>query len=223
MMTRIFRRRDERGVALVTAIMVGFVGTMFVTTMMYVSFHNQTSSARNRSWGQALHVAESGVHQAIAYLQNSAGVVPSGVQSGTTEEGSFQYTITAQPRNRYQIDAVGYVGAASTTQSSRRLRVTMAPPISFKYALFSLSDVTTKNNNVVCGDIWANTYVQIYNGDSVLASTDPSCPAGGTGGSGNVAAATSYISMDNNSLIAGDAWSGGYNSSNYGIAMNSGA
>ena len=47
----------------------------------------------------------------------------------------------------------------------------MAPPISFKYALFSLSDVTTKNNNVVCGDIWANTYVEVYNGDSVLAST----------------------------------------------------
>lgn len=222
-MIRLLRRRDERGVALVTAIMVGFVGTMFVTTMMYVSFHNQTSSARNRSWGQALHVAESGVHAAIAYLQNSAGVVPAGVQSGTTEEGSYQYTITAQPRNRYQIDAVGSVGTASTTQSSRRLRVTMAPPISFKYALFSLSDVTTKNNNTVCGDIWANTYVEVYNGDSVLASTDPSCPAGGTGGSGNVAAATSYISMSNNSTIAGDAWSGGYDTSNYAISMSNGA
>ncbi len=222
-MKQFFRTRDERGVALVTAIMVGFVGTMFVTTMMYVSFHNQTSSAKNRSWGQSLHVAESGVHQAIAYLQNSSGVVPSGTQTGTTAEGTYQYRITALTRNRYQVDVVGSVGTASTTQSSRRIRVTMAPPISFKYALFSLSDITTKNNNTVCGDVWANTYVEVYNGDSVLASTDPSCPAGGTGGSGNVAAATSYISMSNNSTIAGDAWSGGYDSSNYGISMGGGA
>ena len=41
----------------------------------------------------------------------------------------------------------------------------------------------TKNNNVVCGDIWANTYIEVYNGDSVLASTDSRCPSGGTLGS----------------------------------------
>ena len=46
----------------------------------------------------------------------------------------------------------------------------MAPPQSFNYALFSLSDVTTKNNNLVCGDIWANTYVTVYQNDSVLSA-----------------------------------------------------
>ena len=222
-MNRLMRHRDEQGVALVTAIMVGFIVTLFISSMMYVAFHNQTSSAKNRSWGQALHVAESGVHQAIAYLQNSSGVVPGTTQTGTTQEGTYQYRVVAQSRNRYQIDAVGTVGAAGATQASRRLRVMMAPPISFKYALFSLSDVTTKNNNVVCGDIWANTYVQVYNGDSVLSSTNASCPAGGTIGSGNVSAATSYISMSNNSTVEGDAWSGGYDSSGYGISMSNGA
>ncbi len=222
-MTRLVHRRDERGVALVTAIMVGFVATMLVSSMMYVAFHNQTSSARNRSSGQALHVAESGVHQAIAYLQNSSGVVPGTTQTGTTNEGTYQYRVVAQSRNRYQIDAVGTVGTASSTMASRRLRVTMAPPISFKYALFSLSDVTTKNNNVVCGDIWANTYVEVYNGDSVLASTNDACPSGGSIGTGNVTAATSYISMSNNSTVQGDAWSGGYDTSGYGISMSNGA
>ena len=221
-MNRLFRRRDEQGVALVTAIMVGFVASMFISTMMYVAFHNQTSSAKNRSWGQALHVAESGVHQAIAYLQNSSGVVPSTTQTGTTNEGTYQYRVVAQTRNRYQIDAVGSVGTASSTMATRRLRVTMAPPISFRYALFSLSDVTTKNNNVVCGDIWANTYVEVYNGDSVLSSTNSDCPTGSSG-NGAVTAATSYISMSNNSKIEGDAWSGGYDSSGYGINMSNGA
>src|SRR5438045_8859699 len=99
----------------------------------------------------------------------------------------------------------------------------MAPPLSFKYALFSESDVTTKNNNNVCGDIYANTYVQVYNGDAVRASTSSSCPSGGTGGNGNVTAATGYIAMDNNSTVEGTAWSGGYDSSNYGIDMSNGA
>jgi hypothetical protein len=218
-----FRKRDERGVALITAMLVAFVATMFVTTMMYVAFHDQTGSAHNRSWGQALHVAESGVHEAIAYLQNSNGVVPSTTQTGTTNEGSYQYRIVAQARNRYQIDAVGTVGTAGSLKASRRLRVTMAPPVSFKYALFSLSDVTTKNNNMVCGDVYAGTYVVVYQNDSVLAATNPSCPAGGTIGNGNVTAATSYISMDNNSTIEGQAWSGGNNAGGYGIAMSNGA
>jgi Tfp pilus assembly protein PilX len=216
-MNRLFRRRDERGMALVTVIMLSMIATLFVTTTMYVAFHDQTSSAHNRSWGQALHVAESGVHEAIAYLQNSGGVVPSSTQSGTTTEGTWQYRVVASSRNRYQIDAVGTVGNSGALQASRRLRVTMAPPLSFKYALFSESDVTTKNNNNICGDVYAATYVQVYNGDAVRASTSPSCPAGGSLGSGNVTAATGYIAMDNNSIVEGTAWSGGYDSSGYGI------
>ncbi len=216
------RHEDESGMALVTAIMVGFIATMFTVTMMYVAFHDQNSSARNRSWGQALHVAESGIHQAVAYLQNSAGVVPASLVTGTTEEGSYEYRITALPRNRYQIDSVGTVGPGGPTTSSRRLRVMMAPPVSFKYALFSLSDVTTKNNNNVCGDIYANTYVEVYNGDAVRAVTSPTCPSGGANGSGHITAATGYVSMDSNSTVEGDVWSGGY-SGNYGISMGSGS
>jgi hypothetical protein len=221
-MNRLFRRRDERGMALITVIMLSMIATLFVTTTMYVAFHDQTSSAHNRSWGQALHVAESGVHEAIAYLQSTGGVVPSSTQSGTTTEGTWQYRVTASARNRYQIDAVGTVGNSGSLQASRRLRVMMAPPLSFKYALFSESDVTTKNNNNICGDVYAATYVQVYNGDAVRASTSPSCPSGGTGGSGNVTAATGYVAMDNNSVVEGTVWSGGYDASGTGIS-NSGS
>jgi Tfp pilus assembly protein PilX len=218
---RLFRRRDERGIALITAIMLSMVATMFVITTMYVAFHDQTSSAHNRSWGQALHVAESGVHQAIAYLQNSSGAVPSGTQTGTTTEGSYQYRIVAQSRNRYQIDAVGTVGNAGALQASRRLRVSMAPPVSFRYALFSLSDVTLKNNFTVCGDIYAGTNFEVDNNNSVLASTDSSCSTSSNVGTGSVTAATGYISMGNGTSIDGDAWSGGYTSGGVGISGGS--
>jgi hypothetical protein len=219
-MHRMFRRRDERGVALITAVMLGFIATLFISTTMYVAFHDQSSSAKNRSWGQALHVAESGVHQAIAYLQNSSGVVPTTTQTGTNGEGTYQYRIVAQNRNRYQIDAVGTVGTSGSLSATRRLRVTMAPPLSFKYALFSLSDVTTKNNNNVCGDIYATTYVEVSNNDAVRAASSPSCPSGGTGGDGSVTAATGYVTMGNNSIVEGSVWSGGYTSS--GVSISNG-
>lgn len=217
-MIRSRRREGERGIAMVTTILVIFVVSILAVAMMYTSFHNTTATARNRSWGQAVHVAESGVHQAIAYLQSSGGVPPSGTVTGTTAEGTYQYRVLAQPRNRYQIDAVGSVGTATSLSASRRLRVTLAPPKSFAYALFSLSDVTTKNNNYVCGDIWANTYVTVDNGDFVLPADDPFCPAHGQG-EGNVTAATGYIELENNSSIAGDVWSGGNNASGQAVIL----
>jgi hypothetical protein len=221
--SRRFRRADsEQGMAMIVSILVGFVAAILVTAMMYTSFHNTTSTARNRSWGQAVHVAESGIHQAIAHLQSTAGAAPSGTVTGQTADGEYEYRVTALPRNRYQIDSVGRVGTDASLAGSRRLRVLMAPPSSFKYALFSLSDVTTKNNNLVCGDIWANTYVTVYQNDSVLAADSEECPDG-AGGGGSVTAATGHISLEHNSRIDGDAWSGGYNSAGRGISVGSGA
>jgi hypothetical protein len=141
--------------------------------------------------------------------------------TGQTADGTYQYRVIAMTRNRYQIDAVGTVGTASSLKGTRRLRVMMAPPRSFNYALFSLSDVTTKNNNVVCGDIWANTYVTVYQNDAVRAA-DNGCPEGSEG-SGSVTAATGYINLEHNSEVDGDAWSGGNDQSGKAISLAGGA
>ena len=214
--------RDQAGIAMVTTILVVFVMSLLAVGMLEVSNRNSTATAHNRSWGQAVHVAESGVHEAIAYLQQSGGVVPAGAVSGTTADGSYQYRVVAMSRHRYQIDATGTVGTTVSLRGSRRLRVLMAPPSSFQYALFSLSDVTTKNNNLVCGDIWANTYVVVYQNDSVMPGSAGACPAGSSG-SGSVTAATGYVELQTNSTIAGDAWSGGNNSSSQAVTLANGA
>jgi hypothetical protein len=214
--------RGDDGIAMIATILVLFVVSILVTGMMYTSFHNSTATARNRSWGQSVHVAESGVHEAIAFLQSSGGVVPSGVVSGTTADGSYQYKVTALARKRYRIDAVGSVGSVAQLSGSRRLRVTLAPPRSFDYALFSLSDVTTKNNNLVCGDIWANTNVTVYQNDAVRSADNDDCPDG-SAGDGSVVAATGYISLQHNSIVDGDAWSGGNDSAGRSIKLDGGA
>jgi hypothetical protein len=200
----------ESGVALITALLIIAIAGLLTLVMVDNSNHSSTASARNRSWGAAVHIAESGVHQAIASLQSTNGATTGAVVSGTTAEGSYEYKVTQLPRRRYQIDAVGTVGADASLGASRRLRVVMMPPRSFGYALFSLSDVTTKNNNVVCGDIWANTNVVVYNNDAVRAGTDPSCGDNAGDGSGSVTAATGYVEVRTNGSIAGDIWTGGY-------------
>ncbi|MFM7616177.1 MAG: hypothetical protein ACKO72_01765 [Actinomycetes bacterium] len=212
------RARGEQGMAMVTMLLVMFIVSALVIVMLTTQNHTATTTARNRSWGAAVHVAESGVHQAIAYLQSTNGVPPAGVQSGTTAEGTWQYQVTALPRKHYQIDSVGTVGTAASLTASRRLRVILAPPTSFRYALFSLSDVTTKNNNVVCGDIWANTNVTVYANDAVRKADASECPAG-TAGGGNVTAATGWISMQQGSAADGDLWSGGYDSAGTAITI----
>jgi hypothetical protein len=219
---RVRSDQSEQGIAMITAVLVMFVISLLVATMMYTNFHNATATAKNRSWGQSIHVAESGVQQAIAVLQSTGGVAPAGTVTGTTADGSYQYQVTRKPRNRYQIDATGTVGTVASLQGMRRLRVTMAPPASFSYALFSLSDVTTKNNNLVCGDIWANTYVTVYQNDSVLSADNSSCPDG-SAGTGSVTAATGSIELQHNSRVDGDAWSGGNDSSGNAITLAGGA
>ena len=178
---------------------------------MYVAFHDQTSSAHNRSWGQALHVAESGVHEAIAYLQNSSGVVPSTTQTGTTGEGTYQYRIVAQPRNRYQIDAVGTVGNTGTLQASRRLRVTMAPPIVVQVRPVLLVRRHAEEQHNVCGDVYAGTYVDVCNNDAVHRADESVVPEP-DGGERERHRVDGVQSMGNNSVVEGTVWSGGYNS-----------
>lgn len=212
------RARGEQGMAMVTMLLVMFIVSSLVVVMLTTQNHTATTTARNRSWGAAVHVAESGIHQAIAYLQSTNGVPPTGAQSGTTAEGTWQYQVTPLPRKHYQIDSVGTVGTAASLTASRRLRVILAPPTSFRYALFSLSDVTTKNNNVVCGDVWANTNVTVYANDAVRKGDSADCPTG-TVGSGHVTAANGWIAMEQGSSADGDLWSGGYDSAGTAITI----
>ena len=120
---------------------------------------------------KSVHVAESGVQQAIAYApehqRRRAGAEwsPGRPPTGPTSTGSSPDPQPLPDRRRRHRWA-----PQRQLEGSRRLRVMMAPPRSFNYALFSLSDVTTKNNNVVCGDIWANTYVTVYQNDAVRAA-----------------------------------------------------
>ncbi len=189
-------RREEDGLAMVIAVVLTGVLATLTLLMLTIGSHTDVASARGRHWIQSLHVAESGIDKAIARLQETSGGF-TGVLSGSTDEGAFEVTVTRGARNIYTIESAGSVRLGQQLAATRELRVTMAPPSTFKNAVYSFTSLETKNNDTILGDIWANQNVVVAENTTVT---------------GSVTAATGYVSLLNGSTVQGSARSGGFNS-----------
>jgi hypothetical protein len=200
-------QHDERGVAMITAVILIMVMAGLAALVVTNGSSAERASGRGRNWTQALHVAESGVQQAVATMQSTGGAVPAPI-SGTSSEGRYDTVVTYLGRNRYRIDSTGSVGARGGLETARTVRVTYGPPKSFRYALFSLTDVNTKNNDLVVGDVWANGGVTVDQNDTV---------------EGSVTAATGPVFLDNHSHVTGAVWSGGFDNTDHAIDVSTGA
>ena len=193
---------------MISAVMIVAIVSALGTIILTTGTHADRSSQRGKNWEASLATAEAGVQQAIAYLQSTNGATPIPF-TGVTTEGAYTVDVTYLGRNRYQIDSTGSAGKSPGLTAGRSVRVVMAPPRTFRYALFSLSDVDTKNNNHVVGDVWANGSVTVYQNDTI---------------EGSVNAATGWLTMANNSTITGNVVSGGFNpASSRAIDMGNGA
>jgi hypothetical protein len=188
------RRNGEQGFAMITAVMVIAMSSALALIVLTNGEHAGRSSQRGRNWELAIQHADAGVQQAIAKLQSTGGMVPPAF-SGITAEGGYDVSVTYLGRNRYQIDSDGSAGTHSSLTASRSVRVILAPPRSFRYALFSLTDIDTKNNDYVEGDVWANGSVRVDENDVIT---------------GSINAATGWVFLDNNSSVEGDVVAGGY-------------
>ena len=197
-------RNEESGFVMITAVVLLAVMGTLMALVMSVGTHTNFATARGRSWTQALHVAEAGVHQAIANLNSTNGGY-SGTFTGSTDEGTFTVTVSPQSRRRFRIDSTGVVPGTAGLGATRKLRITMAPPSSFLYAMLSNTSIVTKGNDTIDGDIWSNQNVYLEQGNTVH---------------GSATAATGWIRLKNGSVVEGDAWSGGYDPSNSDRAVH---
>jgi hypothetical protein len=189
--------KHDDGFAMIATVIVIMVIAILATALLAIGVNTDRHTGQEKNWTAALHVADAGVQRAIALLgtEPAVGLVPAPF-TGSTPEGSYSTTVTYLGRATYQIDSTGSVGTAQTLTRGRKIRVLMAPPESFKYALFSSTDINTKNNNQITGDIWANGSVTVYNGDTVT---------------GSVNAATGWVQLQNGSTVTGSVLSGGVN------------
>ena len=191
---RLAPARDEDGFAMIMAIVLTALVATLAALVLTTGTHTNFATGRGRSYAQALHVAEAGVQDAMVRLDSTSGAF-SGTLTGTTTEGSYAVVVTKLPRYRYRLVSTGTVSAGQGLSAARKIRVDLAPPPSFKYALFSYTSVDTKNNDTITGDVWANQNVIVDENDIV---------------DGSVTAATGSIKLRNGSVVTGDAWSGGY-------------
>lgn len=187
-------RRREDGLAMVIAVVLSGVIATLAILMLSIGTHTDSATARGRHWVQSLHVAESGVEHAIVKLQSSDGVF-TGTFSGATDEGEYDVTVTRGARNVYTIESVGGVRQGQQLGATRSIRVTMAPPSTFKNAIFSFTSLDTKNNDIIEGDAWANENLILADNTHVT---------------GSVTAATGYLFLHNGASVDGDAQSGGF-------------
>lgn len=206
-------RREQGGFAMIIAVILMAVVASLATLVLTTGTHTDFSTARGVSYTQALHVAEAGVQDAMIRLEAAKGgdidgVPPDDVAGfdGATDEGTYRVEVRKLTRHRYTIDSAGEVDLGPGLSASRKIRVTLAPPPSFKYALFSYTSVDTKNNDHISGDIWANQNVTVDEGDLI---------------EGGVTAAQGYVRLRNGSRVTKDVQSGGRGPEDSDLEKNS--
>jgi hypothetical protein len=177
--------RDESGFALVTAMVLLAVMSLLMVITLSAGESVNRLSARGAKWTRLLGVAEAGVHDAIIRISAAPSATPSVMGcpydgSSTTgcpsPGGEYQVTWDRQARGRLVITAYGFYPSASawlsgaSTAVARKVEVTMAPPPTFGYALFSFTTLEVKNDVTVIGDLFANEKVTLGNNAIVCGS-----------------------------------------------------
>jgi hypothetical protein len=179
-MARMFVRRDERGIGIVTALMVTLVVFAIGALWVNLSVHQAEESSLERAREAARHAAEAGINQAMSQLAASAAYTGGGGVQNLTDGSQTiaQFEIVsvfqpgADPYARY-IVARGWAPSQARPVSRRRLeaQVELVPTDGFRYALFSApGGIATANNLTVTGDIYSDVDVNLANYATVTGS-----------------------------------------------------
>jgi len=195
--------------AVITAMLVLFVLTMLVATILATGTHSHTSTVRQVHWNQALAVSEAGLNEAVYQLNQNPSwdgatgiAVPGGTYDVAITHDSPHLgwkTIVASGRSK---TAYGLV--------SREIKEILAPPSSFKYAMFSSTtlDIGGSTNCGVTGDVYSVNDMTLANNCSMV---------------GSVVVYKGNLSAGNNVGISRDAWAGGDASGGGNILLSNGA
>lgn len=153
------RLHDERGFALVTAMILLSVMTGLMVIALTAGNASFTRSERGARWSKTLAVAETGVDNAITMVAENRNVSnPCLIGSAdvcSTPSGQYQLEWGTNSKGGVTITSNGYYPTLANAQIARQVEVTYEPEPIFRYALFSNAALDLKNNADVIGDIYA--------------------------------------------------------------------
>jgi hypothetical protein len=212
------RLREERGMAMIVALLVSFVVLLLSTVVVAQSIHAAQSSGYDRERLQSVNAAEAGTNYFYSYLQTTAPASRScNAVTQTINSAPSTSTFTATPSfydasggamscpfsnttypSSAVINSVGQAGgqAPRTFQTYMRLTPNYG---GFSAALFSNSGGLTINNNL---DVYGNSG---NNGDIYVTSGD-FIENNNSNVRGSVYVAAGSATMNNSSQIQGDLW-----------------
>lgn len=203
-------RRDERGMAVVTALLLTLV--VFATGAMWAqqAVHQTEGSGTERSREQALAAAEAALNAAMSRLGQDK-TCPTGQtwQQGTLAGvGDWEYTFPGVGDARYvdctnpneyrrYIIAKGWSPNKTAARAQKRQleqQVDLVATDGFRYALFaSTGGITGANQITVRGDVYSRSAVTIANNSTITGSLT----------------SRGAITLNNSTLVTGNVWANG--------------
>jgi hypothetical protein len=191
-------RRDERGIGIVSALMVVLVVFAIGALWVNLSVHQAEESTLERARESARHAAEAGVNRAMSELAASASYAGGGglqnLTDGTNVVAQYEIVSVTQPGpdpNTRYIVARGWAPSQAKARARRRLeaQVQLVPNDGFRYALFAApGGITTSNNLTVTGDVYSSTNLSLSNNAKVTGTIT----------------SRGSVTTSNNSTIGGD-------------------
>lgn len=190
-------RRSERGMALLTALILSTVLVLLVTLSVRYALTSSRTMQIDRARTQALNVAEGGVELAVSRFDPTA--LAGLATNSTFASGEYLLTARALPNNRYAIRAEAWIPASASALAHRTIEVVLAtgsnPLGNFAMATdgnLSLNGSVTFNSTPTAGqgNIHSNSQVGINGGSATIqgnvSATDQVSPSSYPGVTGDV-------------------------------------
>lgn len=201
-------RRNEEGFALVTAMAILAVMTLLMVVTLTAGNSAFEISEKGARFTRTLGPAEAGANDAITRLgQNRTSTSSCAIGSAFVCRGGggeYQVDWTGDDSGTVVVTSVGYLPTMSGAQVTRKVQVTLQPEPKFEYALFSSDTLEVKNNQVIVGDIFANSAITIGTNAVICGSVRNS--SGGVDTQNGAQILKSYGTCTGKD---GDVWAGG--------------
>ncbi len=157
--------KEEKGIALVLALVLLVVLSILAVGMVFLSRYETTFSVKERLSDSALYIADGGVEFAINELQEDISYRgPTTYSVANVGEFSVSVSTQGQPADHYEITSTGFVPDSTNPRETRTVRsVVNIVPGTPTYAIGAKEGITVAANITIKGDLRSDGQITLGN------------------------------------------------------------
>ena len=156
--------KDEKGIALVLALVLLVILSVLAVAMVFLGRYETRFLVKERLSDSALYIADGGIEYAINELQKSTSYQGTSTPYPVGNQGQFIVSVSTQdqPANHYQITSIGYVPDKDNPRETRKVSslvniIPGTPP----YAVGAKEGLTVASNVTVKGDLRSDGQIKL--------------------------------------------------------------